>query len=91
MRKCIPTERIALTLWCLATNAVSLTIGHLFGVSKSMVCVITKEVCTAIVSILLPKYIIIPSGDNLKDVVEGFEHKCGYPQCAGAVDGTHIQ
>ena len=58
-----------------------------FGVSKSTVCVITKDVCTAIVSNLLPKYIRI---DNHKDVVDGFEHKWGFPQCAGAVDGTHI-
>ena len=45
---------------------------------------------TAIVSILLTKYIRMPSGDNLKDAVEGFEHKWGFPQCVGAVDGTHI-
>ena len=51
MRKCIPTEqRVALTLWYLATNADYRTIGHLFGVSKSTVYVITKDVCTAIVS-----------------------------------------
>ena len=55
-----------------------------------MVCVITKDVCTAIVSNLLPKYIRTPCGDNLKDVIDGFEHKWGFPQCAGAVDGTHI-
>ena len=46
--------------------------------------------CAAIVSILLPKYIRIPAGEGLKDVVEGFKHKWGFPQCAGAVDGTHI-
>ena len=45
---------------------------------------------TAIISILFPKYIRMPSGDNLKDVVERFEHKWGFPQCVGAVDGTHI-
>ena len=45
-RKCIPTEqRAALTLWYLATNTDYCTIGHLFGVSKSTVCVITKDVC----------------------------------------------
>ena len=31
-----------------------------------------------------------PNGDSLKEVINGFEHKWGFPQCAGAVDGTHI-
>ena len=43
MRKAIPVEqRLALTLWLLATNADYRTIGHLFGVSKSAVCPVTK-------------------------------------------------
>ena len=50
----------------------------------------TKEVCTAIVTTLLPKYITFPSDDGLKAVVDGFRHKWGFPQCAGVVDGTHI-
>ena len=50
MTKAIPVEqRVALTLWFLSTNADYRTIGHLFGVSKSTVCIVTKEVCSAIV------------------------------------------
>ena len=46
MRKAIPVEqRVALTLWFLSTNTDYRTIGHLFGVSKSTVCIVTKEVC----------------------------------------------
>ena len=91
MRKAIPVEqRIALTLWFLSTNADNRTIGHLFGVSKATICVVTKQVCSAIVEILLPKYIQFPSGDGLTQVVDGFKHKLGFSQCAGAVDGTHI-
>ena len=91
MRKSIPVEqRVALTLWFLATNADYRTIGHLFGVSKPTVCVVTKEVCAAIVKSLLPKYIRVPTGDGLKAVVEGFRDKLGFPQCAGVIDGTHI-
>ena len=26
----------------------------------------------------------------MKEVVEGFKREYGFPQCAGAVDGTHI-
>ena len=74
MRKAIPVEkRVALTLWYLAINADYRTIGHLFGVSKATVCVVTKEVCTAIVNVLLPRYIQVPAGDELKKVMEGFK------------------
>ena len=91
MRKAISVEqRIAITLWRLATTTDYRTIGHLFGVSKTAVCLIVKEVCSAIVEVLLPRYIKVPTGDSLKEVIRGFKHKWGFPQCAGAVDGTHI-
>ena len=91
MRKAIPVEqRVAITLWRLATTTDYRTIGHLFGVSKATVCVIVKDVCSAIVEVLLNQYIKVPTGDSLKEVMRGFEHKWGFPQCAGAVDGTHI-
>ena len=91
MRKAISVEkRVALTLWFLATGADYRTIGHLFGVAKSTVCVVTKEVCASIVSLLLPQYIQVPQGSTLKEVVRGFERDHDFPQCAGAVDGTHI-
>lgn len=91
MRKAISVEqRIAITLWRLATTTDYRTIGHLFGVSKTAVCLIVKEVCSAIVEVLLPRYIKVPTGDSLKEVIHGFKHKWGFPQCAGAVDGTHI-
>ena len=37
-----------------------------------------------------PENIRIPTGDNLKAVIEGFKEKLGFPQCVGVVDGTHI-
>ena len=58
MRKAISVEqRIALTLWRLATTTDYRTIGHFFGVSKTAVCFIIKDVCSAIVEMLLPRYI----------------------------------
>ena len=83
-------QRIALTLWQLATTTDYRTIGHYFGVSRTAVCFIVKDVCSAIVEVLLPRYMKVPTGDSLKEVIHGFEHKWGFPQCAGAVDGTHI-
>ena len=49
-------KRVAMTLWFLATGADYQTVGHLFGVSKSSVCLVTKEVCSSIVSHLLPQF-----------------------------------
>ena len=89
MREAISVEkRIAITLWRLATNGDYRSIGHLFGVSRGTVCIIVKEVCLAIVGSLLTLYVKMPSGDELEEVVDGFETKWGFPQCVRAVDGT---
>ena len=90
LRKAIPTEkRVAITLWFYATGADYRTIGHLFGVSKSTVLLVVKSVSSAILE-LLPQYIRLPTGDALREVIDGFKREHGFPQCAGAVDGTHI-
>lgn len=62
----------------------------MFGVAKGTVCVIVNDVCQAIVKVLLSKYVKFPSGEGIAEVVSGFESKYGFPQCIGAVDGTHI-
>ena len=91
MRKAVPVDkRVALALWILATGADYRTVGHLFGVSKSTVCVVTKEVCASIVSTLLSEYVKFPTGSSLTDIVDGFYSQHGFPQCVGAVDGPHI-
>lgn len=91
MRKAItPEKRIALTLWFLSTGSDYRTISHLFGVSKPTVCLVVKEICTAIVDTLLSKYIHIPGGAALQETIQRFEFEYGFPQCAGVVDGSHI-
>ena len=90
MRPAITVEkRVAVTLWFMATNADYRTIGHLFGMSKASVCNIRKDVCRAIVKVLLKQYICIPTGCTLNTTISGFARR-GFPNCAGAVDGTHI-
>ena len=91
MRKAIsPNRRLAIALWFLATGGDYRTIGHLFGVAKSTVCLVLKDVCTSIVKILLPRYVTFPKGEVLREVVDGFKSDLGFPQCGGAVDGSHI-
>jgi len=40
--------------------------------------------------VLLPKYIQTPHGERLQSIVDGFASKWGFPQCVGAIDGSHI-
>ena len=37
-----------------------------------------------------PEYIIFPTGATLKEIVDSFKDDLGFPQCVGAVDGSHI-
>ena len=53
-------------------------------------CTIVQETCHVIVSTLMNTYIKFPSGHELQEAVEKFESKWGFPQCAGAIDGSHI-
>lgn len=36
-------------------------------------------------------YIRQPTGNDLRDIINGFRDKWGFPQAAGAIDGTHIR
>lgn len=91
LRRAISTEqRVAVTLWCLATPSEYRTIAHLFGIARSTVCSIVHDTCHAIVSSLMKSYIKFPTGDELQKVVDGFNAKWGFPQCVGAIDGSHI-
>ena len=38
----------------------------------------------------VPQYVQIPCGEKLKEIVDGFETFWGFPQAAGAIDGSHI-
>ena len=83
-------QRIAISLWRLRTNVEYRTLSHLFGVGLSSVCVIVHQVCKAIVALLGPQYIKLPQGEGWQTVVDGFLQRWQFPQCAGAMDGSHI-
>ena len=80
MRKAISVEqRLAVTLWCLATPCEYRTIAHPFGIARSTVCEVVQETCTIIVQTLLHKYIQFPRGNQLHEDIEGFLTKWGVP------------
>ena len=79
-----------MTIWKLASNIEYRTLAGMFGIGRSTACEIVNDTAKQIVTHLLPKYVKIPNGDRLKEIVEGFELILGFPQAAGAIDGTHI-
>ena len=83
-------QSVAITIWCLATPCEYRTIGHLFGVARSTICVVVHEVCKPVVKVLQPKYIQFPTGDQLQTIVAGFEELWNIPQCVGAIDSSHM-
>lgn len=90
-RKPVPVDqRIAICLWRLATNVEFRTISHLFGIGQSTAVTITNQVAAVIVKFLLPVYIRTPSELEFESIIQGFRDRWGFPQCAGAIDGTHI-
>ena len=91
LRSIIPVDqRVAIALWRLRTNVEHRTISHLFGVGLSSVCVTVNQVCEAIVVLFGPQYIKLPQGEGWQTVVDGFLQRWQFPQCVGAMDGSHI-
>ena len=59
--------------------------SRLFAISRLSVCLIVQEICQLIMDVLMPKHIKKPEGNQLKEIVQVFERKWGFPQCVGAV------
>ena len=84
-------KRVAITIYYLVDEGRYRKTANAFGVSRSAVSVIVREVCHAISLYLGPKYIKMPTTyEDVLKAVEEFEKRFGFPQCLGAVDGTHV-
>ncbi|XP_033118311.1 uncharacterized protein LOC117117933, partial [Anneissia japonica] len=86
-----PEIRIGITIYKLATGASFREISNQFGMARSTACEIFYEVCRQIELVLMPKFIRVPEGQELLDNVDKIKMKKGFPQVAGAIDGTHIK
>lgn len=82
-------HRVEIAVYQFASGANFRTVGNLFGVSRATVCLAVHSVTNAITDNLLPVFVKFPEGERLQQVVNGFEQKYGFPQCVGAIDGTH--
>ncbi|KAG6939979.1 hypothetical protein G0U57_020863 [Chelydra serpentina] len=79
-------KRVAIALWKLATPDSYRPVANQFGVGKSTVGVAVMQVANTIVELLLSKVVTL---GNVQAIVDGFA-AMGFPNCGGAIDGTHI-
>ncbi|XP_019626781.1 PREDICTED: protein ALP1-like [Branchiostoma belcheri] len=92
LRTPIPVrKRVAVAIYWLASGDLFRTVADLFGLSTASVCNLVHDFCQVVVETLLPRYISWPKGEALRQTVNGYEQRWAFPQCAGAVDGTHIE
>ena len=72
------------------TGSLTMT-ANTFGIHQSTTSKVIMEVCEAIVTHLVPKYITLPkTREEITSKVSQFELKFGMLQAYGCIDGTHI-
>ncbi|XP_039337474.1 protein ANTAGONIST OF LIKE HETEROCHROMATIN PROTEIN 1-like [Mauremys reevesii] len=87
MRSPLPVQkRVAITVWKLATPDCYRSVAKQFGVGKSTVGKVVAEVTEAIRRVIYPK---VAGIKDIPKVIAGFE-RMGFPNCAGAIDGSHV-
>ena len=93
MRSAVDVKKqVALTLYYLSDEGRMKKTANAFGLSRQVVSKIVRKVCRAITLYLGPTYIKLPGSDNeVQQHVKNFHKAHGFPQCLGAIDGTHIE
>ncbi|CAM5141834.1 unnamed protein product [Natator depressus] len=87
MRAAFTVEKqVAIALWKLATPDSYRSVGNQFGVGKSTVRAAVMQVANAIKDLLISRVVTL---GNVQVIVDGFA-AVGFPNCGGAIDGTHI-
>ena len=85
-------KQLGITLYYLSDEGRLRKTANAFGVSRSSVSIIIKRVTQVISMHLGPKYIKLSvTKEDVEDKVKGFYSVFGFPQCIGAIDGTHVE
>ena len=84
--------QVAIFLYYISDEGRYRKVANAFGLSRSTVSITIFKVGGVIVAILGPMYMKLPTTeDDVRDLVDNFQSVHGFPQCLGAIDGTHIE
>lgn len=67
-----------------------MSLKYQFYIAQSTISRIIFETCEALWAVLMPIVLNPPGQNEWKNVADGFESKCQFPNCIGAVDGKHV-
>jgi hypothetical protein len=91
LRNAIPVkQRVAVCLWRLATGDPLRLVSKRFGLGISTCHKLVLEVCLAIKTVLMPKYLQWPDDNSLRKIKDEFESISGIPNVVGSMYTTHI-
>ncbi|KAL2926408.1 Protein ANTAGONIST OF LIKE HETEROCHROMATIN PROTEIN 1 [Bienertia sinuspersici] len=91
LRAAIPVkQRVAVCIYRLATGEPLRLVSKRFGLGISTCHKIVLDVCAAIRSVLMPKYLQWPDDESLRRIKEEFESMSGIPNVVGSMYTTHI-
>lgn len=91
LRAAIPVrQRVAVCIWRLATGEPLRLVSKKFGLGISTCHKLVLEVCSAIRTVLMPKYLQWPDEETLRRMKDEFESISGIPNVVGSMYTTHI-
>ncbi|KAK4744598.1 hypothetical protein SAY87_010910 [Trapa incisa] len=91
LRCAIPVrQRVAVCIWRLATGEPLRLVSKKFGLGISTCHKLVLEVCSAIKTVLMPKFLQWPDEGSLRKIKEEFESVSSIPGVVGSMYTTHI-
>ncbi|KAM1047174.1 hypothetical protein ACFX2I_026538 [Malus domestica] len=91
LREAIPVrQRVAVCIYRLATGEPLREVSKRFGLGISTCHKLVLEVCLAIKTVLMPKFLQWPDEGRMQEIKEEFETISGIPNVAGSMYTTHI-